>query len=335
MYQNGQFVKTINSYQCGIFINPADYDYKLDKLYTNATDFIGNRNNTILRIDDLTGSSVKTFVTLNTNNPVYFSSVRYSPYSPSGKSTIFLGTQAGRLYKVSEAQTNNPVVSEITGTNFPAANISSIAIAGSEDTLLVTFSNYGISSVFQTYDGGITWQNKDTNLPDMPIRWCLYHPENSKQALLATETGVWSTQNLDAANTVWEPDVNGMPNVRTDMLVFRESDHTILAATHGRGCFTATWDVIYTGIKNQTKLGLFVYPNPAHNQCSVSLDLPDRSVITIRIYDTKGVILIETTGTVSGKYNKKIDLSGYAKGLYYLDVQKDGIHLGLKKIMVY
>jgi photosystem II stability/assembly factor-like uncharacterized protein len=335
MYQNGQFVKTISNYLCGIFINPADYDYKLDKLYTNATDFIGNRNNTILRIDDLIGSSVKTFVTLNTNTPVYFSTVRYSPYSPSGKSTIFLGTPAGRLYKVNEAQSDNPVVSEITGTNFPSANISSIAIAGSEDTLLVTFSNYGVSSVFQSYDGGITWQNKDTNLPDMPIRWCLYHPENSKQALLATETGVWSTYNLDAANTIWEPDVSGMPNVRTDMLVCRKSDHTVLAATHGRGCYTATWDVIFAGINYQPEPGFLVYPNPAHKQVSVSLDLPDRSAIIIRIYDTKGIMLIETTGTVFGKYNKKIDLSGYAKGLYYLYVQKDGMSLGVKKIMVY
>jgi photosystem II stability/assembly factor-like uncharacterized protein len=325
MYSNAQFVKKLDTIKSGIFINPSDYDNNLNNIYANAVNYIGYQANMILRIEDLTGSAVNTFVLLNTNTPVYFSSVRYSPYSPSGKSTIFLGTVAGRLYRVSEAQSNSPVVSEITGTNFPAANISSIAIAGSEDTLLVTFSNYGVSSVFQTYDGGITWQNKDTNLPDMPIRWCLYHPENSKQALLATETGVWSTQNLDAANTVWEPDVNGMPNVRTDMLVFRESDHTVLAATHGRGCFTATWDVVYTGINNEPKPNFSVYPNPASN--TVHITFNNYSNLSIGQADEKTILSIrnilgeELLSKQIQNGESVIDVSELQKGLYFAEIK--------------
>jgi hypothetical protein len=149
-----------------------------------------------------------------------------------------LGTQAGRLFKVANAH-SNPQVTEIGSSNFPPGNISCIAVEGSEDTVLVTFSNYGVSSVWQTYDGGTTWVEREGNLPDMPIRWAAYRPGNSKQAILATEIGVWTTDNLDEHDVYWTPSVQGLANVRVDMLDLRKSDGTILAATHGRGLFTA------------------------------------------------------------------------------------------------
>ncbi len=126
---------------------------------------------------------------------------------------------------------------------FPEGAISCIAIGGSDDTLLVTFSNYGISSVWQTYDGGATWEEKEANLPDIPIRWALYHPNSAKYAMLATELGIWTTSNLDEAGTVWTQDIEGLANVRVDMLQMRLSDFNVIAATHGRGLATAVWDI--------------------------------------------------------------------------------------------
>ena len=70
---------------------------------------------------------------------------------------------------------------------------------------MVTFSNYGVPSVFQSYDAGQTWQDKEGNLPDMPIRWALYQQQTAKIALLATETGVWISNNLDQADVYWQP----------------------------------------------------------------------------------------------------------------------------------
>ena len=330
----GMFNNYIGNWQSGIFVNPADYDYKLKNLYANATDYIGTYTNTMLRIDDMPGSGFGTFVTLNTNVSVYFSAVKYSPWSPNGKSTVYMGTQSGRLFRVNEAQSNSPVVTEITGTNFPLANISSIAIGGSEDTLLVTFSNYGVASVFQSYDNGVTWQNKETNLPDMPIRWAIYHPQNAKYALLATETGVWSTHNLDQVNTIWTPDVNGMANVRVDMLTIRKSDNTVLAATHGRGLFTTAWG-IYTGIHEPLQPSFTVYPNPAHDKVSVSLNLSDRSKISIRIFDQQGKSMYTENSAGSGEAVKTIDFTGYASGCYLVDIRKNGVSLGIRKIVIY
>lgn len=55
----------------------------------------------------------------------------------------------------------------------------------------------------ETKNGGTTWTSVEGNLPDMPIRWALFNPTDSSQALLATEVGVWSTDALTAGTTNW------------------------------------------------------------------------------------------------------------------------------------
>jgi len=72
----------------------------------------------------------------------------------------------------------------------------------------------------------------------MPVRWVIFNPDNTDQAFIATEAGVWATDNLDGDNTVWMPQTNGLPNVRCDMLQVRQSDKFIAVGTHGRGLFT-------------------------------------------------------------------------------------------------
>ena len=226
----------------GVFINPAAYDYSNNILYANAVNFFGNYQNRILRIDGIPYNPDEDYIYLNTGISVYFSHILSSPYAPEGKSTLFLGSVAGHLFKVENAE-SSPSVTEIGSDEFPTANISCVAIGGSEDTLLVIFSNYGVSSVWQTYDGGTSWQEKESNLPDMPIRWAIYHPQNSLQAMLATEIGIWTTTNLDTPEPVWIPSVEGMANVRVDMLKVRSSDNMVLAATQGRGLFTAVYEL--------------------------------------------------------------------------------------------
>ena len=36
-------------------------------------------------------------------------------------------------------------------------------------------------------------QPADGNLPDMPVRWALFHPDTDTKAFIAAETGVWET----------------------------------------------------------------------------------------------------------------------------------------------
>lgn len=225
----------------GTFISPADYDYKENILYSNAVGFFGDNSNKLLKVSNIPFNVNTQLINIGTDIIVPFSHISYSKYSSEGTSTLFVGSQVGNLYKVINAQ-SNPETTEIGSSDFPTANISCVAIGEDEDNLLVTFSNYGVSSVWHTADGGTTWEEKEANLPDMPIRWAIFHPNNSGQAILATEIGVWWTNTLNESNTYWTPSIEGMANVRVDMLKLRNTDNKVLAASHGRGLFTANYE---------------------------------------------------------------------------------------------
>jgi hypothetical protein len=323
-------------YQSGVFVNPADYDYRTNTIYANACDFIGAHLDQLLRISDVTtyGNYSGTFLPLNTGSQVYFSAVKWSPYSPVGKANLFVGTQSGRLFKVQNAE-SIPTKTEITGSSFPVANISCIAIGGSEDTLLVTFSNYGVTSVWQTYNGGQTWENKEGNLPDMPIRWAIYHPQNHCQAMLATETGVWSTINLDSPDPLWEPVNTGMANVRVDMLNLRESDNTVLAATHGRGFFTTTWDIV-SGINSIPEAEITISPNPTSGPVNIAFSRPGSQTLLIQVYDQGGnEIFKEQKSNYSEQYSTRLDLGNLPAGIYFIRITGNGKVIKTGKIVRY
>lgn len=303
----------------GTFISPADYDYKENILYSNAVGFFGSDNNRLLRASELPFNVVTNMVSLSTGIFVPYSAVTYSRFSPVGTSTLFVGSQAGSLFKVTNAQ-DNPETIEIGSPDFPTANISCIAIGENEDNLLVTFSNYGVSSVWLTIDGGDTWIEKETNLPDMPIRWAIFHPDNKSQALLATEIGVWWTNTLNEENTTWFPSVDGMANVRVDMLKLRHGDDIVLAATHGRGLFTAEYPLaIWVG---EDEIGssnneFSIFPIPAKDHITISSPNTYES-IDITIIDINGRTVLKT---IVENGNNRISLPDLTPGTYIVNLQ--------------
>jgi hypothetical protein len=332
IFNYGSFVNGLWNWSSGTFVCPADLDYKLNAIYANAVDFIGTHSDQILRLTDYMSSGTGTFLDMNTGSTVYFSALKYSPNSPSGKATLFVGTQAGKLYRAENCQ-SVPVTTEIGSSSFPAANISSIAIGNSDDTLLVTFSNYGVSSVWQTYNGGATWQEKEGNLPDMPIRWGLYYPGDARHALLATETGVWTTDHLDDADPTWVPASDGMANVRVDMLQIRKSDNTVIAASHGRGLFTAIYD-ISTGVTELKAGEAKVYPNPTYGPLTLSMELKNPGSIDLSLMTLSGQkVRTETRSIGMGAKNLIIDISSEQPGTYILSVRQLGKMIYSDKIV--
>mgnify|MGYP002725450020 CR=1 FL=1 len=311
----------------GTFISPADYDYKENILYSNGADFFGGNSNKLLRATNIPYNVVTQMINIGTNTFVPFSHVSYSRFSPIGTSTLFVGTQSGKLFKVTNAE-SEPETVEIGSFGFPAANLSCVAIGENEDNLLVTFSNYGVSSIWLTKDGGATWEEKEANLPDMPIRWAIFHPDNNGQAILATEIGVWWTNTLNEEITEWAPSVDGMANVRVDMLKLRNGDDIVLAATHGRGLYTAEYiKDMYVGVEeNQTTENKFsMYPNPTTDYITLSSKSSVKGNINITISDIAGkIIYSEQINNHSPSLIKKIKLPNLVSGTYLVNVGHDG-----------
>jgi photosystem II stability/assembly factor-like uncharacterized protein len=339
LWLNGQYYNSMSNWSSGTFVSAADYDYNSNILFANACSFGGGQANQILRISGIPNNISGGYINLNTGLDVYYSAIEYSPHSPLNTSTIYAGSLSGRLFRVTNAQAV-PQVTEITGSAFPEGAISSVAIGGSDDTLLVTFSNYGVTSVWQTYDGGAAWEDKETNLPDIPIRWALYHPGSAKYAMLATELGIWTTANLDEPGTAWTQDIEGLANVRVDMLQIRLSDYTVIAATHGRGLATAVWD-IQTGIGSPEASAEFdIYPNPTQGKFQISnsiRQLADQAnskfkIQKVELVDLNGKVVMEAGKPGNGDAGISVDASGLPAGEYFCRISSSHSTI-LKKIV--
>ncbi len=324
----GQYTMSYNQWSKGTFVNPMDYDDNNDALYGNSCRFNGELADQIYRINGLPREQGISILYLNTGTSVPFSHVKVSPFSDD-EVTLFVGSQSGRMFRIENAQSTEYNITEITSNEWPIANISCIAVGGSEDTLLVTFSNYGVNSIWQSTDGGENWQSKEANLPDIPVRWAIYHPEGSAQAMIATETGVWICKNLNEDDAVWEPGGVNYPNVRTDMLQMRTSDNMVLAATHGRGLIYTNWDFDQTvPVDEVAETILNVYPNPATD--FIQVDLPENILeATISVYDIQG------KKVYSGfqKATSRIDIQSLPAGNYVIRMESDGKMIGSSKLV--
>jgi len=301
---------------CGTFINPMDYNWKTNTLYCNVCNFVGDEANIlgVIQIEDwqMAGQPLE----LATNSSVPYSCVKWDENTGEQVNTVYLGTTSGRLFRLQDDQ-DPQSLTEITGVDFPVGFISSIDIGQSPDTLMVTFTNYGINSVWMSTNAGDDWTNIESNLPDMPVRWGIFHPESSTHIMLATETGIWTTNNSLNQNVSWSPDIEGMANVRVDMLQFRDADNTVLAATHGRGMFTTKWNLGSTSSieKITTSNDIKVFPNPSNGNFSIETELSKETQLTIM--DTQGKI-VHSENIQAGHISKNFDLSREPKGLYII-----------------
>lgn len=210
----------------GSFINPAAYDSQLNILYSAYSS--GG-----IVVAPVGGSPAVLGLSLGS----IASAFTVSPHT-TASTTLYIGTEAGSLFKLTDADNAAVAGTDISGGSFSGA-ISSIDLAGSEDTIAVSFFNYGVTSVWYSTDGGTSWSSREGNLPDMPIRWFMFHPTNRDEAIVATELGVWGTSDFTSSSPTWTPSTSGLANVRVDMLRRRESDQQVVAATFGRGLFTS------------------------------------------------------------------------------------------------
>ncbi len=219
------------SFAGGRFVSPWDYDNVGNRMYLCS----GNGN--YIRWDNPQTGTTSATVTITDFGGLQVSAVHVSPYTAN---RVFFGTSNGttsRLIRVDDAHTAAPTTTIIT----PAGSsgfLNCVVTGSSDQNLIACFSNFGVNNVWVTTDGGTTWTASDGNLPDMPVRWALFHPDGNTKAYIATATGVWETDLLNGASTVWAANAS-FPNVSTDMIKYRAMDRTIAAGTHGRGVWTS------------------------------------------------------------------------------------------------
>ncbi|MEQ1675318.1 MAG: hypothetical protein ABL876_01375 [Chitinophagaceae bacterium] len=340
---NNNIRRTINggvswgnvSFTGGRFVSPWDYDNTGNKIYMCS----GNGN--YIRWDNPQGGAVVSpTVTVGDFGGLQVSAVHVSPYTAN---RVFFGTSNGstsRLVRADDAHTATPTTTIITPPG-SAGFLNCVVTGSSDQNLIACFSNFGVTNVWVSTNGGTTWTASDGNLPDMPVRWALFHPDSDTKAFIATATGVWETDLLNGGSTVWAAN-SSFPNVSTDMIKYRPMDRTIAAGTHGRGVWTSiipppsgftfdnppptvgtcptpeSMDVVLGTISNGGFTNtITVSSNPPPAGTTVSF-IPSSSVtpgnsVTVRLSGANtlsaGTYTLTITGTASGAPTQTRDIS--------------------------
>ena len=226
-----------NNQNDGDFINQCGLDSTNDRLYANGT------SGTIYQIYkyDLGAGSATLRVLTNAllnDIPIFFKSM------PVTTTSVLVGLANGRLLKLDNAAlaATTPQINAITWTSIGDPTwlgaISDIRFGNSENDIFVTFHNYGVTNVWYTSNGGVSWQNKEGNLPNIPVKCILQNPNATNEVILGTELGVWYTINFNDASPNWRRANNGMRDVKVLNFEYRALDRTIVAGTFGRGVWT-------------------------------------------------------------------------------------------------
>ena len=97
------------------------------------------------------------------------------------------------------------------------------------------------------------------------------------------------------------------------------------------------YTVILTGEIGIDESGLdnaiSIFPNPTDGHTSVSIDLPTSTPVRLALFNAMGQVVQAEQLNGQESYLHQLDLSGFAKGVYYLEVSTDS-NKAVKKIVV-
>jgi hypothetical protein len=229
--------------------------------------------------------------------------ISYITVSKAPANRLYYGTSLGKVYRLDNANTGNPIPVDITGANFPPnAFVACIDVKSTNaDHLSVVFSNYTVQSIFSSLDGGVTWTAEGGNLEQFPdgsgngpsVRFVksLEH-DGHKVWFAGTSVGLYSTTALEGENTVWVKEGSQtMGSLIIDMIEARQSDGFIAVATHGNGVYSAYYDA-FEGVKEINNLNSIVignpFPNPVRDRCQVEIEVKNRVMLEVRLCDISG-----------------------------------------------
>ncbi len=319
------------------FINP----YVVDPNNNNLMYLCAGKY--IWRNDDLSGialtnvyDSISTnWVQFSDSLPLAVETLTAIAISKTPSNVLYYGTNRRKIFKVANANIGTPARTEITSTTFPSTGYTScIAVnPNNADEIIVVFSNYSVYSIFQTKDGGVTWNRVAGNLEQNTngsgngpsCRWAEILPvADGTVYLVGTSTGLYATDTLINNGTVWvQQGTNNIGSAIIDMIETRTSDGLVVVATHGSGLYSTKITSVnqITSIKDvhAEEFAFNVYPNPVSDQLVVSWEEKvTGNTLNISVINELGqqVKRKDINGIAISKIT--ISVADLPKGVYYV-----------------
>lgn len=266
----------------------------------------------------------------------------------SGSKRLYIGTDAGRVYRLDSATTGDPTFTSIS-SGLTSGFVSCVEVDPRDDNkIIVVYSNYNKHSVYYTENGGNKWWRISGNMEGEPLsplapdtyydgpypscRWAEIIPvEDGKTVyLLGTSVGLFATDTLilgsdyDTDTTTWvQQSPNNIGGSIINMMDHRVSDNYVAIGTHGSGVFTKyvthSWGI--TGqqeLKENSSL-LKLFPNPATDYFNIESNKNKIQAVSIINMEGKHVLELNRINNTQSK----ISVSELTKGYYICNVILD------------
>ena len=162
---------------------------------------------------------------------------------------LYIGTTTGKVYRLNDPAFASTAAVDITPIAPIAASgvCSSIAVNPYDDNeIIITYANYGVRSVYQTSNANAaapTWtvvEGPATGAVALGSARASIITKigATKTYLVGNSTGLYSTQTLSGATTVWDRvGTNEINYALAANMRLRTSDNRIVLGTHGNGMF--------------------------------------------------------------------------------------------------
>ncbi|MES1240652.1 MAG: hypothetical protein ABUT39_03440 [Acidobacteriota bacterium] len=155
----------------------------------------------------------------------------------SNSNRVYAATTGGMVIRSDDGGATSPWADK-TAAPLPSRMCKDVvANDADEDRVLAVFGGStggAASNVFLSTDGGDTWTDISTNLPDVSANAAVFDPNDGNTFYVGTDLGVFRTVDGGAS---WEAFDNGIPNVVISDLTLDPEDQLLVAATFGRGMY--------------------------------------------------------------------------------------------------
>ncbi len=273
--------------------------------------------------------------------------------SVTPKDIVYIGTNRGKVYKITDAKGDAPQLIEITDSDFPQnAYCSGIDVdPKNANDIIVVFSNYHVKSIFRSTDGGASFVHVGGNLEDNPdgtgagpgVRRVkkIYAQNGDAFYLAATTAGLFINTGLDEdiMNTEWErTGADKFGNVIIDWIDASMKWNYVVLGTQGAGVWSAQFsnptDVELADEEYDFYLNECI-PNPANGKVKISFVLANASNVNLKLFDSKArqISVISNGFFPKGFSEIEYDVSGLPNGAYFVYLQANGKSM-TKRIIV-
>lgn len=157
--------------------------------------------------------------------------------SESDSNRVYAGTTGGKVYRTDDGGATTTWTEISTG--LPSRTVKDVVVDHTnKNRVLASFggvaSGATASHIFYSTDGGTSWTDISSNLPNISVNAVIFDPNNSNTIYAGTDVGVFRTTDNGGS---WEAFDNGIPNVIIIDLYIDRPGNLLIAATFGRGMY--------------------------------------------------------------------------------------------------